>query len=70
MSTERVELASARAEAERMMALGEPVPYTTVWTLLSALGQADREIVALRADRDRWQDAYCEARLETRRRDA
>lgn len=53
-----------------MMLLGEPVPYTTVWTLLSALGQADTDIVQLRADRDRWQDAFCEARLEARRRDA
>jgi len=69
MSAERAKVAAARAEAERMMELGRPVPYATVWTLLSALGQEEAENIALQSERDRWQDAYCEARLEARRRD-
>jgi hypothetical protein len=70
MTAERIDVGVARAAAERMMQLGHPVHYETVWTLLSALGQADADNVRLRAERDHWQDAYCEARLEARRGDA
>lgn len=70
MSAERVGVGAARAAAERVMLLGQPVPYETVWELLAALSQADTENARLRADRDHWQDAYCEARLEARQRDA
>ena len=70
MSAERADVGVARAEAERMMLLGRPVAYTIVQTLLAGLDDADAEIVRLRVDRDHWQDAYCEARLEARRRDA
>lgn len=53
-----------------MMELKRPVAYTTVRTLLSGLSHADSELVRLRSDRDRWQDAYCEARLQARRSDS
>jgi len=57
-----------------MMQLGYPVAYTTVLALLRGLDEADAEIAWLRTDRNRWQEAYCEARLEARlearRRDA
>ena len=58
----------ARVEAERMMQGGHPVAYTTVRSLLRSLQNADAEIAWLRSDRNRWQEAYCEARLEGRRR--
>ena len=67
MSAERADVEAARTEAERAMQLGRPVAHSTVHTLLSGLHQADAEMVRLRADRDRWQEAYCEARLEARR---
>ena len=64
----------ARTEAERLMQLGHPVAYTTVRTLLRDLHESHAEIAWLRTDRNRWQEAYCEARLEARlkarRRDA
>ena len=50
-----------------MMQLGHPVAYTTVRTLLTDLHDAYAEIAWLRTDRNRWQEAYCEARLEGRR---
>lgn len=50
------------------MALGRPVAYTTVRTLLSGLDHANAELVRVRSDRDHWQDAYCEARLQARQR--
>ncbi len=53
-----------------MMELGRPVTYEIVQSLLSGLCTADTEIVQLRAERDHWQDAYCEARLEARLRRA
>lgn len=59
---------AARTDAERMMELGSPVDHTTVRALLIELHDADAEIIRLRAERDRWQEAYCEARLEARRR--
>jgi hypothetical protein len=70
MVTERAEVEAARSEAERMMELKRPVAYTTVRTLLSGLSHADSELVRLRSDRDRWQDAYCEARLQALRSDS
>ena len=53
-----------------MMELGRPVTYEIVQSLLSGLCTADNEIARLRAERDHWQDAYCEARLEARLRHA
>ena len=53
-----------------MMELGRPVAHEIVESLFAALGTADTEIVRLRAERDHWQDAYCEARLEARLRRA
>ncbi len=53
-----------------MMQFGHPVAYATVRTLLKDLRDADAEIAWLQTDRNRWQEAYCEARLEARRRDA
>jgi len=67
MQAERVDLKHARTDAERMMQLGHPVPYRTVRTLLADLHDAYAEIAWLRSDRNRWQEAYCEARLEGRR---
>jgi hypothetical protein len=64
------DVGTARADAERMMELGRPVTYEIVQSLLSGLCTADTEIVQLRAERDHWQDAYCEARLEARLRRA
>lgn len=63
-------LADARAEAERMMRLGDPVAYAVVRTLLRDLDDANAEIAWLRNDRNRWQEAYCEVRLDARRRDS
>jgi len=68
-NAERDDPQDARTEAERMMQLGHPVSYSTVRTLLKDLHDADAEIAWLRTDRNRWQEAYCEARLEARRRD-
>jgi hypothetical protein len=61
------DVGGARAEAERMMQLGQPVTCATVRALLAELHDANAEIVRVREDRDRWQEAYCEARLEARR---
>ncbi len=70
MVAERDEVGNARSEAERMMELGRPVAYKTVRRLLSGLSDANNELVRVRSDRDRWQEAYCEARLQARQRDA
>ncbi len=67
MQAEPVDLKNARTEAARMMQLGHPVAYTTVRTLLTDLHDAYAEIAWLRTDRNRWQEAYCEARIEGRR---
>ena len=67
MVTERDEVEAARSGAERMMELERPLAYTTVRTLLSGLSHANSELVRLRSDRDRWQDAYCEPRLQAHR---
>lgn len=56
-------------EAEQMMELGRPVTYATVRTLLSGLSDANALLDQLRSERDQWQEAYCEARLEALRRD-
>ena len=70
VDTESADVKDARTEAERMMQFGHPVAYATVRTLLKDLRDADAEIAWLQTDRNRWQEAYCEARLEARRRDA
>ena len=70
MSAERAKVGAARIEAERMMQLGHAVEYATVRSLLDGLQNAAAEIERLRVDRDEWQEAYCEVRLEARRRDA
>lgn len=70
MVSERAEVEAARSEAERMMELKRAVAYTTVRILIFGLSHADSELVRLRSDRDRWQDAYCEARLQARRSDS
>ena len=69
VDAERADVKDARTEAERMMQFGRPVAYATVRTLLRDLRDADAEIAWLQTDRNRWQEAYCEARLEARRRD-
>lgn len=68
VEAEHPDTEGARVEAERMMQLDHPVAYTTVRALLRSLQVADAEIAWLRTDRNRWQEAYCDARLEGRRR--
>ena len=68
MKGKQADVGTVREDAERMMQLGQPVAYATVRALLAELHDADAEIVCLREDRDRWQEAYCEARLEARGR--
>jgi hypothetical protein len=62
--------AGAHRRASRSQTEAIPVAYAMVRTLLRDLHDAGAEILWLRSDRDRWQEAYCEARLETRRREA
>ena len=69
MVADQTELGAAVTEAEQMMELGRPITYGTVQTLLTALSDAGALIDQLRSERDQWQEAYCEARLEARRRD-
>ena len=69
MVADQTEVGAAVSEAERMMELGRPVTYATVRTLLSGLTHADALLDQVRSERDQWQEAYCEARLEARRQD-
>jgi hypothetical protein len=70
VDADHARLADARAEAERMMRLGHPVGYAIVRALLRELDDSNTEIAWLRNDRNRWQEAYCEVRLDARRRDS